>query len=137
MSYHWLIPHAYRILPSINKKRHGKYQHITFLVKGRKILNYGWNDSGKTHPVCCQYGHPTLCMHSEVNCVLRATPEQLKRGTLVNIQIRRGRVVMSRPCEPCQNFLYDQGVDKIWYTNYDGKFECFDFAIDYDKVSVV
>lgn len=118
MNFDWLIPKAQAILPKIAKQRDSKYKHFTFVVKASRILVTGWNDAGKTHPICAHYGYFNNAMHAEVHCFLRIPHNLRLHGVhLVNIQLRRGqRVAISAPCKKCQYFLFDQGFDSIWYS---------------------
>lgn len=125
VNFDWLIPKAKALLPQIEKQRESKYKHFTFLVKGKRILAYGWNDTGKTHPVCVEYGYWNNALHSEVHLYLRIPNLRLlKNAHVVNIHLRRGeRVACAAPCPRCQQFLVDRGITSIWYSTDEGIWE--------------
>ena len=118
VNFDWLIPKAKTLSEQISKRHESKYKHFTFLVKAKRILAYGWNDSGKTHPICAEYGYWNNALHAEVHCFLRVPNLRLlKNAYLVNIHLRKGvRVACSAPCARCQQFLVDRGVTAIWYS---------------------
>lgn len=125
MKFNKFIRAAFQKNKTITKSRSSKYQHFSFLTLNSKIISIGWNDTGKTHPISAKYGYRYCALHSEVHCIIKSHQNFLDRKglVLVNIQLRKGtRLTNSEPCELCKRFLYDYGIEHIYFSNQEGNF---------------
>lgn len=58
---------------------------------GGNIISWGWNSVGNG-----------LGMHAEAHAIRRSNKDRLWYGTIYVASQRRGKSIMSRPCETCQ-----------------------------------
>ena len=119
-----LINKAELILPKIDER--SKSKHVSFVLQGRKIISYGYNDGWHSHPISARLNVRYAAKHSELSAIIKTRwrIDKLKKLTLVNLRFRRdGSLGMSKPCEFCQTMLDSFGIKDIWYTNSSGKFE--------------
>lgn len=133
MNFDNLISQSFKLLEKVQRPDLSKYRHFSFLLKGKKIVSIGWNNTKKTHPLCLEYGYQFGAIHSEVHAILRCGNRfPLNKLALVNVQIRKeSKVDISAPCSICQRFLFDYGVQHCYYTNKDGEFEYLDITENY------
>jgi deoxycytidylate deaminase len=100
--------------------------HIAFLIKKSKIVHIGWNKY-KSHPI--NNSHPYhdgfVALHAEMDVILKANKEFLTNYNIVVVRINGlGQITNSRPCNGCQSIIRQVGINKVWFTNGEGKFEC-------------
>lgn len=84
----------------------------------KKLLGIGWNIK-KSHPRC-----PTEhSQHAEFNVCIGLDKTILSNGcTLYVVRLTKtGRIEIAKPCEICQEFLQAICIDKIFYTDREGK----------------
>lgn len=86
-----------------SKSNHRIHKMCALLIKGGAIVSVGINDS--------RWGH-----HAEKHA-LHGLPDNVG-GTLV---VARKGNRMSRPCDKCLELIKSKGVEKIVYTNWEGK----------------
>lgn len=48
-----------------------------------------------------------------------------KADSILIVRLSRGskKLTMSKPCDPCMNFLRDKGIKKIYFSNWSGEIE--------------
>lgn len=103
-----------------------KGMHLTFIVKRNTIISMGRNQIFKTHPMAKKFGHYKQNIHSELDALLNfSLPlSELYRYTLYNIRIdRNGFINSSKPCKYCMKMLTFFGVNKLYWTKNNGKWE--------------
>lgn len=82
------------------------------LVKNKRIKATGYNGSPKGLTHCDDDGcyiknsHCIRTIHSEVNCLLEADPEERDDATLY---------VTHRPCPECQKLIINCGITRVVY----------------------
>lgn len=94
------------------------------LLRGNRLINIGWNTK-KTHPSC----NTDLSQHAEFN-VFRGLRRELIIGCDLYVAriSRTSTVKLAKPCEDCQEFLNSLPLNKIFFTNDQGKLERFDWS---------
>lgn len=86
--------------------QHHQFKHVSILIKGHVILNWGVNNSNR---------------HSEIAAIKGYEPEQLHNSMLVNFRMTKtGKLANSKPCDDCMEVLLDSGVRIIWYSTPEG-----------------
>lgn len=103
---------------------YGNIRHGAIVVKGGKIVGFGFNKSNHTQFGqrfrCPNKGHAT--MHAEINAIL-GLPRSTTEGADIYI-VRVNKVHqwrMSKPCPMCEEALRFVGVKRAFYTLEDGK----------------
>jgi dCMP deaminase len=82
------------------------------LVKNKRIKATGYNGSPRGLNHCTDKGchmkdnHCIRTIHSEVNCLLEAAPEEREDATLY---------VTHRPCPECQKLIITCGIERVVY----------------------
>lgn len=92
------------------------------LFKGARLLSLGANYK-KSHPA------NTACwsQHAEFSTLLGYEQEELAGTTLYVARLTRtNRVSCARPCPECQALILRKGVDRVFFTNYEGVLEEMD-----------
>jgi len=113
---------AYGVLDKLEAKR---YHHVSVMLQKNRVLSVGWNKPYKTHPVCEQYGYEHG-MHSENDCIFKAGEVDCSDVLIFNFLFRWRRLTnrwewgTARPCDICQRFLVDHGIEKVLYTTDSG-----------------
>lgn len=113
---------AYALCP-VNREL--RCSHVSFLVKGGKILHIGWNKN-KTHPLNLRhpYHDGTVGLHAEMDVCIKSGLEDLSNFDLVVIRIdREGKITNSKPCSGCQSVIKQFGIRETWFSNSDGMME--------------
>jgi pyrimidine deaminase RibD-like protein len=81
------------------------YRHVAIVHKGGRTLSIGNNVS----------------RHAEVAALSKLKPADRKGTTVFSARIRHdGSFANGRPCEKCWDFLLDNGVKKVAWSNSDG-----------------
>lgn len=91
-------------------------RHFTFVVHNNKIIAVGKNRRDEPR---IEHGYPEYAgRHAEVDAWLKA--RGLLRGAtfeVVNVRVHaNGRVMNSRPCECCYNFLASMGCAVAYFS---------------------
>ncbi len=113
-----------------DEKQTGRAFHTTFALRKNRIVNIGFNDYNKTHPLTINYKNRfgnsynyVSGIHSESCVVSRLKMDDLSEFTFVNIRIMNdGNLGMSAPCSNCHQLLLKYGVCKLFYSNTLGGF---------------
>jgi cytidine deaminase len=62
--------------------------------------------------------------HAEVAALNNLWPDQRPGTRVISIRLRRsGTLGMAKPCPECQEFMRNNGVKSVMYTNRDGDWE--------------
>lgn len=97
-------------------------KHFSFLVRKNNIISVGYN-SFKTHPKSLKFKYYKNHTHSELACILNANKID-KKCSLINIRIdKKDNILLSKPCEKCQDLLYHYGINDVIYS-YEKGFKC-------------
>lgn len=118
----------YAIRASIEARKSGsKYRLGAVLVKKRRIINTGFNDMSRSHPIMRKYkpyGNPPKNLHAEVACCIGLSPEAVKNADLYVVRVlKNGAWAMAKPCKICRKYLTAMGVKNVFYTNFAGLVE--------------
>lgn len=104
-------------------KSSSKYRLGAVVARRKKILGIGFNQMGKTHPRMQQYvtGDWTPGLHAEVDSCLGIPPENLLGADVyVGRIMKNGLPSLARPCEVCQRFMKNVGVQTVYYSTREG-----------------
>ena len=106
-----------------------RFKHFTYIVRRNKIIVFGVNHDRKTNPINQKYGYRYPQIHSEGSAII-AFPynrNELCEYDFYNVRINNlGQISMSAPCPHCQVLLKSHGIQRIFHTNEQGKFEGFE-----------
>lgn len=93
------------------------------LAQGNRIISYGTNKHGCTHPkqkvrtnsLGMEYGRHFP--HAELICLL-AAPKNKRIGSTIYVarRLNKGGTGMAKPCQHCHTYLLNEGVKKVVYT---------------------
>ncbi len=123
MNFDRLVDIARKIRPD----NHYRLYHVTFILKKKKIVSVGINQS-KTHPKSLQLGYKghQWRQHSELRAWLAYGKDDCSNCVFVNVRIdNNGNLANSRFCLGCQHLLSMVGFKKAFFTNEKGQFEEF------------
>ena len=100
----------------ISYKGIGRVRIGAVLVSGKGIVNVGFNNTLKTHPIISKNCHKKL--HAEVDCIIGIHRRCLRNGVMYLYRERLdGKIGMCRPCSSCEAILKSAGIKKVYYTN--------------------
>lgn len=69
----------------------------------RRILSWGWNSVGSG-----------LGIHAEAHAIQRANKDRLWFGTIYVASLRRGKPILSKPCDKCQELIANWEMDVVY-----------------------
>lgn len=130
MNFKKIVELSYALLPT-----HGDYRcrHASFLVHRDKIVSIGINNPSKTHPKNLRFGYRNkrnqpinniIGIHSELAAVIKLGRQDLEGLDIVNTRIDRNNMLaLAKPCVGCQDMLKQLGVNRIFYSTHNGRFE--------------
>lgn len=125
-----IVELSYALLPT-----HGDYRcrHASFILYRDKIMSIGINHPNKTHPRNLQFGYRNkrnqpinniIGIHSELAAVIKLGRQDLNELDIVNTRIdRNNQLALAKPCVGCQDMLKQLGINRIFYSGNNGKFE--------------
>ena len=99
--------------------------HVAFLVKKNKIVKIGWNRK-RTHPEISKhpYHDGYVGTHAELDVILKSGLEDLNDHSMIVLRVdRKGRLANSKPCPGCLSLLKSYNVEKVFYSDTEGKIE--------------
>lgn len=65
-------------------------------------------------------------LHAEMDLIRQFPKDSVKEITVVRFR-KNGAMTMAMPCIHCQKFLKMHGVKKVYYTNWNGRWEVMKF----------
>ena len=116
---------ARRLAKTSNDQRH---RHGAVLVRGGSVLNWSSNRN-KVHRWAQKFrahgcGHATH--HAEVGAILGVAREKTQGADIYVVRInKRDNLLLSKPCEMCQELLRHVGVKRVFYSIDDNAIECY------------
>lgn len=96
----------------------------SILLHPKRGLITASTNSYKTHPFLTRYTkYPH--QHAETACILRHGLDNCHGHDLVVARVdKKNRLTMSKPCSVCMAVIRDVSIRNVWYTDWEGKFEC-------------
>ena len=95
------------IKQAIKEAKHKFAFHGVIVVKGGAIVATGSNHDDR---------------HAEVVALSKLWPSKRKGTTVISVRVRKtGTVGMAKPCQACEQFLRDNGVKKVVYSDACGQ----------------
>jgi deoxycytidylate deaminase len=125
-----IIELSYALLPT-----HGDYRcrHASFIIYKDKIMSIGINNPNKTHPKNLKFGYRNkrnepineiIGIHSELAAVIKFGRQTLQDLDMVNTRIDRNNMLaLAKPCIGCQDMLKQLGINRIFFSNNQSRFE--------------
>jgi len=125
-----IVELSYALLPT-----HGDYRcrHASFIIYKDKIMSIGINNPNKTHPNNLKFGYRNkrnepineiIGIHSELAAVIKFGRQTLQDLDIVNTRIdRNNMLVLAKPCIGCQDMLKQLGINRIFFSNNQSRFE--------------
>jgi len=104
-----------------------EFHVVAVLYRGRSIVRFGTNSS-KTHPKfgrTYKNGDEGHCLHAEMDVLRFAHPGD--RITVMRF-LKSGALSMAKPCEHCERFLREAGIEKVTYSDWDGNYQTMKLA---------
>lgn len=98
---------------------HDHFQHGAIAFLKNKPISKGWNSNLAHGGLRKKYGQRSH--HAETHCMRGVK----KADSILIVRLSRGskKLTMSKPCDPCMNFLRDKGIKKIYFSNWSGEIE--------------
>ena len=121
-----IIQRAFKLTEQLKNKPIGKSRHYSFLIKQNRIINVGYNNSWKTHPLSKKMHFRFGNIHAEFSCLIkyRNYIDSIKDCSMLNIRINNNKQIdFSKPCKFCQKLIKMFGIKKCYYTNHIGQIE--------------
>jgi len=116
-------------------KQTGRSFHVAFVLKGRKVIEVGFNNFTKSNRIC-HYYKPTRHhmadyrgnIHAEINSATKSRyRKDIKNLTLVSIRVNNNnKIAFAQPCPNCAFHLGKWGFKNIFYSTNDETFERLD-----------
>jgi deoxycytidylate deaminase len=95
-----------------------KFRVGCVIVRGSKIVSFGWNDGVKTHT---KSNHPFKSLHAEADAIISARREDLSGCSAYVARLRKdGSIAIAKPCQFCEAMLRKVGIKQVFYTTDDG-----------------
>ena len=90
------------------KSDHARFKHVAIVKRGRKILAVGWN---------------TGWNHAERDAIGSVkNPELLKGATLYSYRVsKREKLQNAKPCRECSELIRSVGIERVIYSDENGK----------------
>jgi cytidine deaminase len=90
-----------------NKARHPAHRHAVIVYRGGNIVAMGAN-------------HDTT--HAEVAALNTLWPSERRGTKVVSLRMRRdGKLGMAKPCAKCEDFMRENGVKTVVYSDANGE----------------
>ena len=96
-------------------------------------MSIGINNPNKTHPKNLKFGYRNkrhepineiIGIHSELAAVIKFGRQTLQDLDIVNTRIdRNNMLVLAKPCIGCQDMLKQLGINRIFFSNNQSRFE--------------
>ena len=97
-----------------------------FLRRGKSLIRIGINQS-ESHArfIRIDRGNTFAFLHAEMDALIAAKPGD----TLIVVRwMKDGSISMSRPCNHCQRFIAEAGIERVIYSGWNGNFWSEKFA---------
>jgi tRNA(Arg) A34 adenosine deaminase TadA len=94
------------------KSGHKFFLHACFVTRGGSVISFG-NNHG--------------CTHAEVRALNKIKDPRRRKGTvLYSFRMRRtGSLGCAKPCPACLATMVEAGVEKCYYSDWDGSIKFF------------
>lgn len=110
----------------------GRFYHVTFICKKRKVIAVGFNNFNKNHPEhkwgkyapqkTVNTDNYEPCIHSELSAIIKSGHEDCSQYDFFNIRINNhNEIAPSKPCVNCQRVLQQVGYNRVYYFDERGK----------------
>lgn len=97
-----------------------KYRLNAVLIRGGSVLAEGTNQPADTSSfrVVNPKAPEWMGIHAEIDCLRRATPEQIEGSTLFVGGVKpSGGLIVTKPCQYCEEILRDSELSAVvWHT---------------------
>lgn len=98
-----------RLVTRLASRSNHRNRHVVIVERGGAIVATGVNHD---------------LVHAEVAALNKIWPNRRKDVTIWSFRLRRdGKLGMAKPCAKCQEFLRQNGVKNVYYTNPWGQME--------------
>lgn len=104
------------------------FRHGALLVKGGTVLNWSANHN-KIHRWAQRFrnygcGHATH--HAELGAILGMSRDKTKGSDVYVIRLSKsGKLMLSKPCQMCEDLLRYVGVKRVFYSVDENTIECY------------
>jgi len=122
-----ILTECIRISKSKNTKElhpeYDNFHHFAFLIWRGKILIWATNkNSGCPH---IQFGYSEMSKtHAEFEVIRKRYYTDLTGSAIVNIRLNKdNKTRLSHPCKACKTFMKRNGIDTVYYSVNNEKFE--------------
>lgn len=98
------------------------YHICALLFRGKTLIRVGINRK-KTHPIARRVvkdGFEEFTLHAEMDALIASEPGD----TLYVLRVLKDGTTLAnaKPCKWCRKVIKDKGIDKVFYTDSEGKF---------------
>lgn len=101
-----MAPVSENFFRKLASKSPHQHKHAVVVERGGSILSYGYN-TGWNHAERCALG--------------KLWPDKRKGVTVWSLRIsNRGGFLMAKPCPRCEEYLRQNGVKEVLYSDHDG-----------------
>jgi len=99
--------------------------HLAAWARKGKSYIYGVNSERCSTKFGRKYsdGSTGYHMHAEMDLIRALKGEKVTEIYVARFTAHGGKTTMARPCKYCQHFIKKHGIKKVYYTNWDGKWE--------------
>lgn len=100
------------------------YKVGAILFKKKRLLKAKSN-SYKTHP-SLRHFTPFPHLHAESACIFSNGLDNCSGLNLLVVRVRQpnNQLTMAKPCKVCTALISDVGINKVWYSNWNGELIC-------------
>lgn len=102
----------------------GRNKHFSFIIRRNNIVEVGWCDSLKSHPLASKFGYRFNAIHSELAVITKFNDlGNAHKYKFLNIRFYNKRLGMAKPCPICQRLLVNYNFNEVTFSNEHGRFE--------------
>lgn len=95
---------------------HPQHKLGAVIVKRNRVVSVGFNKN-KTHPKSTAHYSR---LHAEMCAILNAKSDVSGCDIYVYRETRDGKLGLSKPCDACQAAIEEAGINRVFYTAYNG-----------------
>ena len=107
----------------------GGFRVGAVLLERGRIINAKSN-SYKTHPLLTKYTEWPF-QHAESACIIANGIDNCEDMDLIVTRVdKRNNLTMAKPCDSCQALMRDANINKVFYSNWKGEFECLQITLN-------
>ncbi len=121
LTYKFMFHPALKLALEEVKKSTYRFRVAAVIFKGKRIISVAHNEV-RSNSVPKWLNYYDNALHAEAAAILKSKKRDLRGYSILVIRIgKKGDLILSKPCEKCQEFIEYSGIKNIYYSNAEGK----------------